>query len=372
MYYFDNAATTAQSEASLETFIKVSRAYYYNAASIHAGGKQSSELLESARVQLKSLMKLKSYQCIFTAGATESNNLIINSVLKQKVGSGDTVLVSELEHPSVIEALRSFDNYKIKFIKTNKRGHVDLTSLETLLNDDVVFVTVMAVNNIIGTIQPVREIAKMLTRYPKAFFHVDATQAVGKVDINYDGIDSISLSSHKFYGPKGVGALFFHKNSKLSTIMHGGGHEQGLRSGTVNVPGVVSMVRALRETLEHKDIVFERLTKYKKTIIEVLDHPNIEVQPSDLPHFINLSVRGVKGEVVVNILNRYQVYISTTSACHSNRAKPNTTLAAIGADSVAIDGSIRISMGHYTNVEDVNQLITGMKHALNEVKEVLE
>ncbi len=371
MYYFDNAATTAPSAESLEVFNKVSQQYYYNTASIHGGGKRASQLLESARTQLKTLIELPDYKCIFTSGATESNNLVIKSVLEQKAHSGNTILVSALEHPSVIETLRTFKNYKLKFIKTDRHGHVDLAALESLLDDDVVFVSVIAVNNILGTIQPIEQIAQLIKKYPKVFFHVDATQAMGKVDINYDGVHAISISGHKFYGPKGIGALFLHQNTKLSTVMHGGGHEHGLRSGTVNLPGIVAMVRALRVTLDDKELASLRLAQYKTTILNALNHPKIEVHPSDLPHFINMSVRGVKGEVIVNVLNRFDVYISTTSACHSNQQKPNETLLAIGADPVAIAGSIRISMGHDTNNEDVEQLISALKAALEEVKEVL-
>lgn len=371
MYYFDNAATTAPSAESLEVFNKVSQQYYYNTASIHGGGKRASQLLESARTQLKTLIELPDYKCIFTSGATESNNLVIKSVLEQKAHSGNTILVSGLEHPSVIETLRIFKNYKLKVIKTDKDGHVDLASLESMLDDDVVFLSVIAVNNILGTIQPIEQIAQIIKKYPKIFFHVDATQAIGKVDINYNNVHAVSISGHKFYGPKGIGALFLHPNTKISTVMHGGGHEHGLRSGTVNLPGIVAMVRALRVTLDDKELASERLSKYKMKILNALNHPKIEVHPSDLPHFINMSIRGVKGEVIVNVLNRFDVYISTTSACHSNQQKPNETLLAIGRDAVAIAGSIRISMGHHTDNEDVEQLIHALKAALEEVKEVL-
>lgn len=371
MYYFDNAATTAPSAESLETFMKVSQEFYSNSASIHAGGKRSAQLLESAREQLKTLLGLPSYKCIFTSGATESNNLVIKNVLQHKIHSGRTVLVSELEHPSVIETLRQFPGYDLKFLKTDSDGHVNLAYLESMLNEDVVFLSVIAVNNILGTIQPIEQIAKLIKNYPKIFFHVDATQAVGKADINYDGVHALSISGHKFYGPKGIGALLIHKNIKIGTVMHGGGHEYGLRSGTVNLPGIAAMVRALRVTLEDKEPAIRRLYHFKTLILSTLNHPKIEVHPSDLPHFINMSVRGVKGEVIVNILNRFHVYISTTSACHSNHQKPNETLRAIGADTEAIAGSIRISMGHYTNTEDVEQLIEALNSALNEVKEVL-
>lgn len=373
MHYFDNAATTKMIQASRDTWLAVNEKYYENTASIHAGGKEASRLLETTRQQLKKLLNLDAFECVFTSGATESNNIVISSMLLKKEVSGKTILVSEFEHPSVIETLKAFPQFNLKYIQTTKSGHVDIEHLKTLMNDDVIFVTVMAVNNIIGSVQPIAEVADIVKAYPKAYFHVDATQAIGKVAIDYHHVDAMSISSHKFYGPKGVGALLFKQKNILTPLVRGGGHELGLRSGTVNLPSVVAMVRALRETLESSEEVHLRLSEFKTMIVDTFNqHPSIVFQPSDIPYIVNMSFIGVKGEVIVNILSEYNVNISTTSACHSNKSKPNETLLALGLDRLTIDGSVRISMGYHTTKEDVAALNAAIKHALNRVKEVLK
>lgn len=373
MHYFDNAATTKICQPALDTWVKTNEKYYYNTASIHDGGKEASRLLETARRQLSSMLGVPTYECVFTSGATEGNNLVIKSMLTKKEVSGSTVLVSQFEHPSVIDTLKTFTNYNIKYIRATEQGHIDLDHLKELMSDDVVFVTVMAVNNIIGTIQPIAGIASIVSQYPKVYFHVDATQAIGKVNINYEGVDALSISSHKFYGPKGIGAVLFKQKNILRPLLHGGGHEGGLRSGTVNLPSVAAMVRALRETLESMDNVQQRLEGYKLKINDAFSqHPSIQFQPSDVPHVINMSFIGVKGEVIVNILSEKNVAVSTTSACHSNHAKPNETLLAIGTEQIAIDGSVRISMGMHNTETDVDALIDAINYALREVSEVLQ
>lgn len=373
MHYFDNAATTKICQPALDTWVKTNEKYYYNTASIHDGGKAAARLLETARRQVTTMTGVPFYECVFTSGATEGNNLVIKSMLTKKEVSGNTVLVSQFEHPSVIDTLKTFTNYNLKYIRTTEHGHIDVDHLNELMNDDVVFVTIMAVNNIIGTVQPIEKISSIVSQYPKAYFHVDATQAIGKVNINYDGVDSLSISSHKFYGPKGVGAVLFKQKNILRPLLHGGGHEGGLRSGTVNLPSVAAMVRALRETVESMDQVHEQLKSFRLKVIDKFSkHPSIQFQPSDVPHVINMSFFGVKGEVIVNILSERNVAVSTTSACHSNHAKPNETLLAIGTEQIAIDGSVRISMGMHNTKDDVDALIEAINYAIREVSEVLQ
>lgn len=373
MHYFDNAATTQICQPALDTWVKTNEKYYYNTASIHDGGKESTRLLDTARRQLTNMLGVPTYESVFTSGATEGNNLVIKSMLTKKEVSGNTVLVSPFEHPSVIDTLKTFKHYNLKYIRATDQGHIDMENFKTLMNDDVVFVSVMAVNNIIGTVQPIKEIASIVSQYPKAYFHVDATQAIGKVNINYQGVDALSISSHKFYGPKGVGAVLFKQKNILRPLLHGGGHEDGLRSGTVNLPSVAAMVRALRETLESKDAVQQRLEGFKSKVLDAFrNHHSIRLQPSDIPHVINMSFIGVKGEVIVNILSDKNVAVSTTSACHSNHAKPNETLLAIGTEQIAIDGSVRISMGMHNTETDVDALIDAINYALREVSEVLQ
>lgn len=375
MIYFDNAATTAPYKEALETYITVSEKYFFNTASIHQSGKDAARLLEAARNQILDLMDLKSYDLVFTASATESNNIAIQSMLKRKKQFGNTVLTSELEHPSIVNVLEEMkqDGFNVKYIDTNDDGTVNLEHLKSMLDSDVVFVTVMALNNIVGSVQPIKEITKILKDYPKVHFHVDATQAIGKADLDYNGVDTISISAHKFNGVKGIGGLFIRDLATMRPVLYGGGHEYNVRSGTVNLPGITAMAKALRLTLGEARDVNKRLSQFNQKIREsVEDLKFIRLQPKAAPYIVNMSFVGAKGEVVVNALSKRGIAVSTTSACASKLATLNETLLALGNEENVIEGSIRISMGRSTTEEDVNKLIAALKEVYEELGDVLK
>lgn len=375
MIYFDNAATTAPYKEALEAYITANEKYFYNTASIHQSGKDAARLLEAARAQILELMDLKKYDLVFTSSATESNNIAIQSMLKKKKQFGTTILTSELEHPSIVNVLEEMkkDGFTVKYINTKADGTVDLEHLKTLLNSDVVFVTVMALNNIIGSVQPIKEITRMLKDYPKIHFHVDATQAIGKADLDYNGVDTISISAHKFNGVKGIGGLFVRDIATLRAVQYGGGHEYNIRSGTVNLPGIVAMAKALRLTLGEAREVNKRLNRFNKKIRDaVKDLKAVYLQPEAAPYIVNMSYAGAKGEVVVNALSKRGIAVSTTSACASKLATLNETLLALDNEDKIIEGSIRISMGRNTAEEDVNKLITALQEVYEELGDVLK
>lgn len=375
MHYFDNAATTKPYAEALHTFNKVNEDYYFNTASIHKAGRDSAKLLEASRKQVLEIFGLPHYQCVFTSGATESNNIALQGTLRRKKRFGRTILVSELEHPSVINILdhQQKEGFNVKFIRTTEAGRVDVDHLKSLLDEDVILVTVMAVNNIVGSVQPVEEIKSALTDYPKAHFHVDATQAVGKARFNYEGVDSVSISAHKFHGVKGAGALMLKEIKAAEPIHYGGGHEFDIRSGTVNLPSVTAMAKALRLSVENMGDDIERISEYNRMIREEMEaHGSITIQPSGVPHIINMAFNGAKGEVVVNALSGKNVMVSTTSACASKRAMSNETLTAMGVDKEVIDGSIRISMSGNTTRRDIEVLIRSLKEVYEEIGDVLK
>lgn len=373
MIYLDNAATTKPDQRVIETYLKVSETYYFNTSSIHQAGRKAESLLEASRTQLKSLIGLEDYTCVFTSGATESNNIAIQSVLNTKRKFGRTVLVSELEHPSIINVLEAYrDTLKIKYIRTTEDGRVDINHLASLMDDDVIFVTVMAVNNIIGSLQPLSEIKTLLKNYPKAHFHVDATQAVGKVTIDYSGVDTISISGHKFYGVKGIGALFMKHSKNIKPVMFGGGHEGNIRSGTVNLPAVSAMAKAFRLAIETEADTFRSLVSYNKKIRDAFSgYSSITIQPNDVPHILNMSFKGAKGEVIVNALSEKRIMVSTTSACASKLHALNETLLAMRVPAEQIEGSIRLSFSKDTSDTDINQLIEALKSVYEELGDVL-
>lgn len=374
MHYFDNAATTKPAEEALNTFSKVNEKYYFNTASIHRAGRDSEKLLEASRKQVLDIFGLPDHHCVFTSGATESNNIAIQSTLNRKKRFGSTILVSQLEHPSVINVVDHYksEGFNVRFIGTTAEGRVDLEHLKTLMNDDVVFVTVMAVNNIVGAVQPVEEIAEFLKGFPKAHFHVDATQSVGKVDINYKDVDTLSISAHKFHGIKGAGALIIKELKTMSPVFFGGGHEENIRSGTVNLPAIAAMAKALRLSHENADDNNLKIEGYNQSIRNALeDYKSIVIQPGDVPHILNMSYVGAKGEVAVNALSEKDIMVSTTSACASKLATLNETLTAMGQSVDVINGSIRISMSKDTGQTDVDMMIKGLKEVYEEIGDVL-
>lgn len=375
MIYFDNAATTEPFNESLESYVATSQKYFYNTASIHQSGKNAEKLLEAARAQILDLMNLKKYSLVFTSSATESNNIAIQSTLRRKKQFGKTVLTSELEHPSIVNVLEEMkrDGLIIKTINTTSAGTVDLEHFKSLLDSDVIFVTTMALNNIIGSVQPIKEMVTILKDYPKVHFHVDATQAIGKADLDYNGVDTISISAHKFNGVKGIGGLFVRDLATLTPVQYGGGHEYNVRSGTVNLPGIVAMAKALRLTLDEERKVNSRLTQFNDSIRETFSNLEaIYLQPKSAPYIVNMSFIGAKGEVVVNALSKRNIAVSTTSACASKLATLNETLLALGNDDEIIEGSIRISMGRHTTEDDVNKLIIALKEVYEELGDVLK
>lgn len=375
MIYMDNAASTRPYEEALNTFTEASRVYYFNTASIHPSGRKAGQLLEASRRQVLELMGLGDYECIFTSGATESNNIAIQGILETKKQFGSTVLLSELEHPSVVNVAEEMKNkgFNVKYIKTTGEGVVDVDSLKKLLDNDVIFVTVMAVNNITGSIQPVPEIVEILKSYPKAYFHVDATQAVGKVMMDYNGVDSLSLSAHKFHGVKGAGALIVKEVKTMSPIAFGGGHEFNIRSGTVNLAAVAAMAKALRMSMESLEDNRLRISRYSKAIREAASAlPSVHVQPGGVPHIINVSYAGAQGEVVVNGLSQREIMVSTTSACASKLSSLNETLTAMKNSPDVVKGSIRISMGHFTNDQEADKLVSALNSVHKEIGGVLK
>lgn len=374
MIYMDNAATTRPYEESLETFEQVNRTYYFNTASIHQEGRKANQLLEASRKQILNLMGLEGYEGVFTSGATESNNIAIQSVLKRKKQFGKTILVSELEHPSVINAVEAMrEDFNIKYIRTTAEGHVDMDEMKEQLGGDVVYVTVMAVNNITGAIQPVSEIAGLLKEYPKVHFHVDGTQAVCKLRMNFEGVDTLSLSAHKFHGVKGAGALIAKQIKSLGPVYYGGGHEFNIRSGTVNLGAVAAMAKALRIGTENLEENHERISGYNERIRNaVADLPSVHLQPGGVPHIVNISFEGAQGEVVVNALSSRNIMVSTTSACASKLATLNETLIAMNNKVSIVKGSIRISFSNFTTDDEVDILIEALKGVHKEIGGVLK
>ncbi|EEE49094.1 cysteine desulfurase family protein [Staphylococcus capitis] len=379
MIYLDNAATTKADQDVIDSFVKVNQSLYFNPNSPHQAGLQAEQVLKQAKEEIDSALNLNHlYHIVFTSGATESNNMALKGIAYMKRETANEIITSVLEHPSVLEVMRYLEEkqgFKLKYVDVKSDGKIDTEHLKSLMSDKVGLVTCMYVNNIMGQIQPIQDIVNILKDYPRAHLHVDAVQALGKVSMNLNGVDSLSLSGHKFNGLKGQGLLIIKNIQNIEPVVHGGGQEYGLRSGTVNLPMAVSMVKSIKLTMGRLDEASRKLNKMNqsvRTFLEEFRGVYINSPKDSAPQIINVSFPGVKGEVLVNAFSKHGVMISTTSACSSKRGKLNEVLLAMGVPDARIEGSIRISMGVHTTEEDIQRFKEVFEQVYEEIKELLK
>lgn len=380
MIYLDNCATTKPYDEVLKTFVEVNNSYYGNPASINKYGKTVNKLLNAARTQVADILGVESDTIYFTSCATESNNIALLGSVEHKKDFGNRIIVSRIEHPSVLETFRELEHrgFILDYVNVDENGFIDLEHLKSLLTKETILVSVMHVNNIFGAIQPIEGIVEILKEYPKIHFHVDGVQGVLKEKIDLTMIDSYSISAHKFHGLKGVGVLYLKSRRTTHNITFGGGQENGLRSGTVNVPGAVSLAKALRLTQEKVNDVKEKHYEYKKLIVDELsaiEHViiNSPLQNDFVDSIINISLPKIKGEAIINALNERGIMVSTTSACSSRTFHLNEALYARGLSRENIEGSIRVSFSYETKLEEVKKFIEVFKDEYyKKFKEVIE
>ena len=380
MIYLDNCATTKPYDEVLKTFVEVNNSYYGNPASINKYGKTVNKLLNAARTQVADILGVESDTIYFTSCATESNNIALLGSVEHKKDFGNRIIVSRIEHPSVLETFRELEHrgFILDYVNVDENGFIDLEHLKSLLTKETILVSVMHVNNIFGAIQPIVKIVEILKEYPKIHFHVDGVQGVLKEKIDLTMIDSYSISAHKFHGLKGVGVLYLKSRRTTHNITFGGGQENGLRSGTVNVPGAVSLAKALRLTQEKVNDVKEKHYEYKKLIVDELsaiEHViiNSPLQNDFVDSIINISLPKIKGEAIINALNERGIMVSTTSACSSRTFHLNEALYARGLSRENIEGSIRVSFSYETKLEEVKKFIEVFKDEYyKKFKEVIE
>ena len=380
MIYLDNCATTKPYDEVLKTFVEVNNNYYGNPASINKYGKTTNKLLNAARTQIANILGGENDTIYFTSCATESNNIALLGSVEHKKDFGNRIIVSKIEHPSVLETFRELEHrgFILDYVNVDENGFIDLEHLKSLLTKETILVSVMHVNNIFGAIQPIGKIVELLKDYPKIHFHVDGVQGVLKEKIDLTMIDSYSISAHKFHGLKGVGVLYLKSRRTAHNITFGGGQENGLRSGTVNVPGAVSLAKALRLSQERINDIKEIHYEYKKLIVDELsaiEHViiNSPLQNDFVDSIINISLPKIKGEAIINALNERGVMVSTTSACSSKTFHLNEALYARGLSRENIEGSIRVSFSYETKLEEVKKFIEVFKDEYyKKFKEVIE
>lgn len=378
MIYLDNGATTKPDSTVLETYMKVSEQFFANPSSIHELGGTVAELQTEARMQIARILQVKAEEIIFTSGGTEGNNLAIKGIALQHKERGNHIITTETEHPSVYNTCQSLESlgFNVTYLPVDKYGVVNVKDVERALTDKTILVSIMHVNNEIGSLQPIEQVASLLSNYPKVFFHVDAVQALGKVplDLTHSGIDLCTFSGHKINSVKGTGILYVKQGTSLFPLFHGGEQELGIRAGTENVAGNVAFARALRLLKEKKAKQLGELIRLRTKLIEEmkqLDNVYINSPRNGAPHIVHISVPGLKPEVIIHSLYGKNIVISTQSACSSKELSNSRILQACGHDRERSRSGLRITLSYETTEQDVMMFVKHVKNTIKTLRKVV-
>lgn len=371
MIYLDYSATTPVNNEVLKTFIKVNQDYPGNYNSLHNLGLNNKKLANQATNQIKQLLNIKNHDIIYTSGASEANNLAIKGIIDSYPNRGKHIITTNLEHSSILEPLKYLEKkgYKIDYVNIKKDGLVDLDHLAKLINEETILVTIASVSSELGLLQPIQKIAQIVNGYPKCFFHCDMTQSIGKINIPLDDIDLISFSAHKFYGLKSMGALIKKDKLLLTPIIHGGSSITNYRSGTPDIALIVSMAKALRISIDNIETNYnyvKELNDYLTSKLSKIDKITINSTINSIPHIVNFSVQNIKPETLLHALEENDIYISTKSACSSNKNESLAVLTLTDNHDLALS-SLRISLSYLTTKNELDTFINVLKKCLDKL-----
>ncbi|CYU31809.1 cysteine sulfinate desulfinase/cysteine desulfurase [Streptococcus suis] len=379
MIYFDNAATTQAYPEVLKTYTEVATKIWGNPSSLHSLGSQATRILEASRKQIAELLGQDSKEIFFTSGGTEGDNWVIKGVAFEKAHLGKHIIVSAIEHPAVKESALwlKTQGFEVDLAPVNAQGFVDVAALESLIRPDTTLVSIMAVNNEIGAIQPIQEISQLLADKPTISFHVDAVQAIGKVPTERyltDRVDFASFSGHKFHSVRGVGFVYVKSGKKIAPLLTGGGQESDKRSTTENVAGIAATAKALRLTLDKAVDSQKRLAAMKQILVDELGkYADVTVFSGlgdFVPSIVTFGIKNIRGEVIVHAFEDHQIYISTTSACSSKAGKPAGTLIAMGVPQKLAQTAVRISLDDDNDMGQIEQFLTIFKQIYQNTQKV--
>lgn len=378
MYYFDNAATTPIFQEVFEEMKLWLEEEFGNPSSMHTLGNRAHTAIEDARKKVASFIKAESDELVFTSGATEADNWVIRGIVSAyQTSKRNEIIISAIEHPAILKTAKELSKQGIivRVLPVDAKGVVSLEDLKKYISERTILVSVMSVNNELGTIQPIKQIAEICHNYG-AFFHTDAVQAIGhiKIDVKALGIDLLSLSGHKLHGPKGIGAMYIRRGIHIKNQLTGGSQEANRRAGTENVPGIVGLGKAIEIINENFDNYNGDIKKYRDMIIETLKSiEGIKINSSStkcVPNIINVSFKGIDGAMLVQYLDLIGIAVSTGSACASKSLVASHVLEAIGLPYDMINGSIRISIGMMNDERDVLFLQANIKEAVNAIRKI--
>lgn len=372
--YFDNSATTRALDGVKDLVVKLMTEDYANPSSRHRKGMEAEQYVKEAAMRIAKTLKVKGKEIIFTSGGTESNNMALIGAALAGQRAGKHIISTRIEHASVYQPLAFLETlgFEVTYLHTDRQGHISLEELEQSIRPDTILVSVMYVNNEMGAIEPVEEIASLVHQKGKnIIFHVDAIQAYGKMEIRpkKQGIDLLSVSGHKIHGPKGVGFLYIDEKVRIKPLLYGGGQQRDLRSGTENVPGIAGLGLAAEEMYrDHKGKV-ARITELKDYFIDrVQELEGVTVnslkKSAGAPQIASVSFKGVRSEVLLHALEDKGIYVSSGSACSSNHPAISGTLRAIGVEKDLLDSTLRFSFGLFNTKEEVDICISALEELL--------
>ncbi len=371
MTYLDYSATTPVNSEVIDTFVEVTKKYVGNPNSLHKLGIEANNLIKAATKQIAELLNIKEKEIIYTSGSSESNNTAIKGIALKYQNRGKHIITTEFEHSSIYGPLNYLQKlgFKVDFVKCDNRGIIDISDLKKLLTNETILVSVGAVNSEIGIVQPLDEISNIIKEYPKCFFHVDMTQALGKIKIDLKNVDLASFSAHKIYGIKGIGMLYKKENISLEPLIHGGKSTTIFRSGTPMTALIASFAKAMRLILKDLDINYEYITNLNNKLKEGLKkYADVYINSNEycIPNILNISIIGIKPETILHALEKYDIYISTQTACSTGNI--SKSVYALTKDEVKATSSIRISLSHLTKEEDILYFLEKFDMCYKELK----
>lgn len=372
--YFDNSATTRVTDSVKDIVVKTMTEDYGNPSSMHMVGVEAEKYIKTAKENIAKILKVDEKEIYFTSGGTEGNNLAIVGVAEANNRSGNKIITTEIEHSSVASPMKYLEKegYNVVYLPVDNFGVVDMESLKKEMSEDTILVSVMHVNNEVGVIEPVGEIGKYIkTINPKVVYHVDAIQAFGKMEIRpkKENIDILTVSGHKIHGPKGSGFIYIKKNTKINPIISGGGQQDGIRSGTENVPGIAGIGQAAKDCYDNLEQNVQRMTELKDYLIDRLSEIegvtiNSRKGSEGAPHIVSASFRGVRSEVLLHALEDKGIYVSAGSACSSNRPSISRTLKAMDIDKDLLGSTIRFSFSEFNSKEEIDYCMEQLNQLL--------
>jgi cysteine desulfurase len=375
--YLDYAATTPTDPRVLKEMLPFFNKKFGNTMSLHSFGREAKLATEEAREKVASLMNAESNEIIFTGSATESNNFALKGVAFANKEKGKHIIVSSIEHHSVLDTAKWLEKqgFEITYLPVDKHGLVNPSELEKSIRKDTILVSIMHANNEIGTIEPIEEIGKICSEHG-VYFHTDAAQSYGKipVDVKKMNVDLLTASAHKIYGPKGVGLLYVRKGVKIEPLLHGGGHEFGLRSSTLNLPGIVGFGAAAEIAKKEMKRESKRLEKLRKKLekgVLKIENSHLNGHPEKrLPNVSNFWFDFIEGESLVTALDMKGIAASTGSACSSESLEPSHVLLAIGLKHHQAHGSLRLSLGRWTKKEEIDYVLKVLPEVVENLREI--